>query len=412
MAEPQRPAGRAASAEAGHLYPVDIKEEKPEVLEAAAQECYAKLLEQPSSVVEFCSIPGRERVKLEASSVRSLSLYRQDSQRTLLVLNDPQQKDTVLAIYLHNSWWPVEDIVKTADPSREGLIQVQTFRERIVLFVLNYIIFGMQERSSTWDAVFVPHSERERAKIFWRSGEAVAFYTVKAKGSLCDEHSSRCYQLPVLDTVFVRKKFRRCGLGTAMLQDFCETFATEDALGISCPISAEMYQVCRQFLDTHPEEQSRLWEVEAPGDWSQRTSIWLTVQLAQNHPEREITNVLRCDFSPPSWEMASTTADDDLACRTENPQEDEPGDAGDGQVNKGAAQVLNVWALRDQAEEFKDDCDEPLDSQPGAEEHVSQRGGEMCQYKEPKKRVRRGGPKEDRAPKQLKAVPYDRGDRS
>ncbi|KAL8197510.1 UNVERIFIED_CONTAM: hypothetical protein K2H54_027631 [Gekko kuhli] len=27
-----------------------------------------------------------------------------------------------------------------------------------------------------------------------------------------------------------------------MLQDFCETFATEDALGISSPVSAEMYR--------------------------------------------------------------------------------------------------------------------------------------------------------------------------
>uniref|UniRef100_A0A8D0H391 Protein FAM169B n=1 Tax=Sphenodon punctatus TaxID=8508 RepID=A0A8D0H391_SPHPU len=172
-------------------------------------------------------------------------------------------------------------IVKTADSSREGLIQVQTFGERIVLFVLNSIIFGMLERRSANDAFFVPYSAKEGAKIFWKSGNAVAFYTVKTKGSLCDRITSQCYLLPVLDTAFVRRKHRRCGLGMKMLHDFCQSFETEAVLGISCPISAAMYEVCRRFLQAHPAERARLWEVEAPGDWSQRVSIWLKIQLEQ-----------------------------------------------------------------------------------------------------------------------------------
>ena len=31
----------------------------------------------------------------------------------------------VLAVYLNQCWWPVEDVVKTADPSRDGLISVR-----------------------------------------------------------------------------------------------------------------------------------------------------------------------------------------------------------------------------------------------------------------------------------------------
>ena len=34
----------------------------------------------------------------------------------------------------------------------------------------------------------------------------------------------------------------------------------------------------------HPEERGRLWEVEAPGGWDQRGSIWLKVQLQQSRP--------------------------------------------------------------------------------------------------------------------------------
>uniref|UniRef100_A0A672V071 Family with sequence similarity 169 member B n=1 Tax=Strigops habroptila TaxID=2489341 RepID=A0A672V071_STRHB len=189
----------------------------------------------------------------------------------------------VLAVYLNQCWWPVEDVVKTADPSRDGLISVQTFGERIVLFVLNYIIFGMLEGSSANDAFFLPHSATECAKILWRNGEAVAFYSVKMKGSLCDGTTSQCYLLPVLDTIFVRRKYRRSGLGMKMLDDFCQSFVAEDALGISCPISAAMYQVCQKFLQTYPEEQKRLWEVEAPGDWSQRVNIWLKIQMERAH---------------------------------------------------------------------------------------------------------------------------------
>lgn len=61
-------------------------------------------------------------------------------------------------------------------------------------------------------------------------------------GSLCDGTTSQCYLLPVLDTIFVQRKYRRGGLGMKMLHDFCQSFLAEDALGISCPISAAMYQ--------------------------------------------------------------------------------------------------------------------------------------------------------------------------
>ncbi|XP_053899138.1 protein FAM169B-like isoform X3 [Malaclemys terrapin pileata] len=228
----------------GHLYPVDILAGNPEVIQEAAEAYYEKLLQQASSSPEFFSIPGGEKVKLEDSCVCFLPVYREDPKFKILVLIDPQAKERVLAIYLNQSWWPIEDIVKTADSSREGLIQVQTSGERIVLFVLNSIIFGMLERSSANDTFFVSHSAKESAKIFWRNGDAVAFYTVKMKGSLCDVNTSQCYLLPVLDTVFVRRKYRRCGLGMKILHDFCQSFVTEDALGISCPISADMYQEC------------------------------------------------------------------------------------------------------------------------------------------------------------------------
>ncbi|XP_033922145.1 protein FAM169B isoform X3 [Melopsittacus undulatus] len=226
----------------GCLYLVDALAGDPEVLQADAETYYAELVKKSSSIPDVFLIPGGEEVKLEESCVYFVPLYRNNPTCKMLVLTDPKDKETVLAVYLNQCWWPVEDVVKTADPSRDGLISVQTFGERIVLFVLNYIIFGMLEGSSANDAFFLPHSATECAKILWRNGEAVAFYSVKMKGSLCDGATSQCYLLPVLDTIFVRRKYRRSGLGMKMLDDFCQSFVAEDALGISCPISAAMYQ--------------------------------------------------------------------------------------------------------------------------------------------------------------------------
>uniref|UniRef100_A0A8C6VR86 Protein FAM169B n=1 Tax=Naja naja TaxID=35670 RepID=A0A8C6VR86_NAJNA len=265
------------------LFLVDIKDENLGSLETGLCNNQAKLMEEALSAAEELSVPGQKNIKVEASSMTFLPLYRDDSECCLLVLTDPQDKNRVLAIYLNNSWRLPEDVIKTSDPFREGLKQVQTFQERIVLFVLNCIIFGMLERSLTDDTVFVPHPKKEDARIFWKSGEAVAFYTIKRRGNLCDGHTSQCYMLPVLDTMFVRKKFRRRGLGMQMLQDFCQSFPSEDALGLSCPLSADMEKVCQKFLESYPKEQPRLWEVEAPGDWTQRVNIWLKIQLEQTH---------------------------------------------------------------------------------------------------------------------------------
>ncbi|KAL0168061.1 hypothetical protein M9458_036283, partial [Cirrhinus mrigala] len=59
--------------------------------------------------------------------------------------------------------------------------------------------------------------------------------------SLCDGCTGQSYQLPVLDTVFVRSHWRRTGLALQMLEDFCSSQPSESVLGISFPLSPGMY---------------------------------------------------------------------------------------------------------------------------------------------------------------------------
>ncbi|XP_073918225.1 protein FAM169B-like isoform X2 [Castor canadensis] len=270
----------AAGGAAG-IYPVDILEDDPTGHQEASLAYYTSLGEGAGTPGIF-TLPTGEQVNLETSSVCFCTVHRDKPQHKLLVLVSPQDTKTVVAVYLKESWWSTEDVLRTSDPTREGLVKVQSFGERIVLFILNVIIFGRLERSLDDDGMFfLPHSVKEQAKILWRNGAAVGFYSTKMKGSLCGNGTSVCYLLPVFDTVFVRKQHRHQGLGTAMLQDFCETFPEDEALGISSPISPAMYQVCRHFLLACPEERGRLWEVAPPGAWGQRVNIWLKVQLQQ-----------------------------------------------------------------------------------------------------------------------------------
>jgi len=39
--------------------------------------------------------------------------------------------------------------------------------------------------------------------------------------------------------------------------------------------------VCRSFLQQHQEHLEQLYEVAAPGDWTQRWNIWLSIQLGR-----------------------------------------------------------------------------------------------------------------------------------
>ncbi|PKU38095.1 soluble lamin-associated protein of 75 kda [Limosa lapponica baueri] len=50
-----------------------------------------------------------------------------------------------VALYLAGQWWSIDDIVRTSIPARQGLHQVKSVGERIVLYVLNRIIYRKQE---------------------------------------------------------------------------------------------------------------------------------------------------------------------------------------------------------------------------------------------------------------------------
>ncbi|XP_010187545.1 PREDICTED: soluble lamin-associated protein of 75 kDa [Mesitornis unicolor] len=101
------------------------------------------------------------------------------------------------------------------------------------------------------------------------------WWTLTPRGyprSVCSSYRNLRYRLPVLDTMFVRRKHRGKDTGLLILEDFVDSF-TEDLLGLRYPMTSFMYTACKQYLEKYPMNHSFLWEVEGAGHSFQRRSI-------------------------------------------------------------------------------------------------------------------------------------------
>ncbi|XP_026722273.1 soluble lamin-associated protein of 75 kDa isoform X1 [Athene cunicularia] len=258
-------------------FPVDILNTfSHEDLESSAEGYLSDLRHQDPNHCEFLSLPGHGKVTIKLGTVGFVPLYGEEQTHKVLGLFAPRDSLTAVALYLANRWWSVDDVLRTSVTTRQGLHKVESVGERIVLYVLNRIIYRTQEMGRN-EIPFLCHSSNDYAKILWKKGEAIGFYSVKPKGSICSSSRGESYKLSVLDTMFVRKNHRERESGLIMLEDFVDSFR-EATLGLRYPLSTFMYTACKLYLDKYPEDHNLLWEVEGAGYWFQKTSIMSTLQ--------------------------------------------------------------------------------------------------------------------------------------
>uniref|UniRef100_A0A8C5TRN0 Family with sequence similarity 169 member A n=1 Tax=Malurus cyaneus samueli TaxID=2593467 RepID=A0A8C5TRN0_9PASS len=248
-------------------FPVDILNNySHEDLENSAEDYLFNLRWGNPNAPEFFSLQDRRKVRVPISltSVGFVPLYGEEQTHKVLALFAPWDSLTAVALYLADQWWSIDDIVRTSVPARQGLHQVKSVGERVVLYVLNRIIYRTQEMDRN-EIPFLCHGSSHYAKIMWKKGEAIGFYSVKPKGSAC---RSFLHQ---------KKKHRGKDSGLIMLEDFVDSF-TEEPLGLRYPLSSFMYTACKQYLEKYPGDKNLLWQVEGGGDWFQRKSIMSIVQ--------------------------------------------------------------------------------------------------------------------------------------
>ncbi|CAK6969979.1 protein FAM169B [Scomber scombrus] len=218
------------------MYPIDLPAVDDSDLRSSSEQ-YLSSLESRRHDDEWFQSSQNSKVAITPNNVRWLQVFEDDqSEFSVLVLHPPDHLTQVVALHLHGKWWCVDDVLRTSSKSRSGLVSVQTIMERVIVFLLSQVV----ERPLQEELLFTLHPRTESCKLLWRDGQAVGFYTIKHKGSLCDSWSSQCYLLPVLDTVLVRRSWRKRGFGLQMLDDFCSSFSREEVLGVSAPLSPSM----------------------------------------------------------------------------------------------------------------------------------------------------------------------------
>ncbi|NXR83961.1 F169A protein, partial [Pycnonotus jocosus] len=258
-------------------FPVDILNNySHEELENTAEDYLFDLRWKKPNAFEYFTLPDQNKIPISVATVSFVPLYGEEQTHKVLALFAPWDSLTAVALYLADQWWSIDDIVRTSVPSRQGLHQVKSVGERVVLYVLNRIIYRTREMEEN-EIPFLCHKSNHYAKIMWKKGEAIGFYSVKPTGSVCSSPLKQEYKLPVLDTIFVRKKHRGKDTGLIMLEDYVDSF-TEGRLGLRYPLSPFVYTACKQYLEKYPGDKNLLWQVEGSGDWFQRKSILSIVQ--------------------------------------------------------------------------------------------------------------------------------------
>ncbi|XP_077378485.1 uncharacterized protein LOC144019348 [Festucalex cinctus] len=258
----------------GMEFPVDYLANVSQAeLEASAHIYMNNLLYDNADCAEQLILSDSTKVSVDISRVGYVPLYGSSDKVRMLALFSPSDPLTAVALYLLGQWWTVDNILRTSDPTRDGIIKVTTIGERIVLYVLNRVIYRVREMNSEGEFPFLCHGEKDYAKICWRNGEAVGFYSVKPTGSLYNYFSTKTYHLPVMDSIFVRKCHRGDGFGLQMLEDFVRVSFQHDCVGLRSPLTKAMYKLCEKYLCQYPQDTDLLWEVEGVGGPNQRFNI-------------------------------------------------------------------------------------------------------------------------------------------
>uniref|UniRef100_A0A3Q2XM72 Uncharacterized protein n=1 Tax=Hippocampus comes TaxID=109280 RepID=A0A3Q2XM72_HIPCM len=306
-------------------FPVDFLANVSQAeLEASAHNYLNNLLHNNTDSAEQLILTDSTKViHVDISRVGYVPLYGSGDKTRMLALFSPADPLTAVALYLLDQWWTVDDILKTSDLARDGVVEVKTVGERIVLYVLNRVIYRVREMNSEEELPFLCHGEKDYAKICWSNGEAVGFYSVKPSGSLHNYLSTRRYQLPVMDSLFVRKCHRGNGFGLRMLEDFVLSFQ-DGCVGLRYPLTKAMYKMCEKYLCQYPEDTDLLWEVEGVGGPNQMFNIRMAeaVTVSRDNGKDADNLTLELNTVAVAVEKGKAGEDQTVASKTESSQKE------------------------------------------------------------------------------------------
>ncbi|XP_062828395.1 soluble lamin-associated protein of 75 kDa isoform X2 [Anolis carolinensis] len=326
-------------------FPVDLLDNYSHAdLESSGEDYLADLRCGDPENPAFLSFGNNVKIPICLSTVGFVPIYGGEERHKVLALFAPEDSLTAVALFLAHQWWTIDDVLRTSASSREGLLRAKSIGERVVLYVLNRIIYRKQEIEKN-ELPFLCHGSHDYAKILWKKGEAIGFYSVKLPGSKCGTFLNLSYQLPVLDTMFVRKKHREKDFGLLMLEDFVDSF-TENILGLRFPLSPFMYAACQKYFERYPGDHDLLWEVEGIGHWHQRTPVASILQRDSSKYKENESHISQNEDNLLQTAIDHSIADEQATEPSEAQQSVDAHKSKDGlDVCEGTSEEINVVTL-------------------------------------------------------------------
>ncbi|XP_031573703.1 soluble lamin-associated protein of 75 kDa-like [Actinia tenebrosa] len=255
-------------------YPVDLVKSFRDLNDANYDTQLNGLRETPNSL--HCWICGVEK-NIKTLTIKDFDIF-DDGLRghQLCGLRCDREKPHFVGLKVAGRWWNIEEILSSESNPRNGLMEIKTLGDRLLLSVLNTIVYNQHEKASE-EPMFESHPPNEAGKIMWQSGKAVGFYTVKKKGKLISHFLPEVWEMNMLDTIFVRKDYRSKGLAKHMVEDFIDDFPKE-YIGFSYPLTVPLTSICFNILKRRKEDRDRVWECREPGGMHGRINLWRSLK--------------------------------------------------------------------------------------------------------------------------------------
>ncbi|MEQ2275626.1 hypothetical protein XENORESO_006266 [Xenotaenia resolanae] len=104
------------------MYPIDLPSVDHTELTSASENYMASLNATPSNHKWFGSLLTSKKIAITPANISQFQLFEDDHTAcTVLALHPTHDQTQVLALYLHNQWWELDDVLRTSSKSRHGL---------------------------------------------------------------------------------------------------------------------------------------------------------------------------------------------------------------------------------------------------------------------------------------------------
>lgn len=180
--------------------------------------------------------------------------------------------DACGAVQVSGRWLRLASLLQAEPSPPDGWWPVRSASERAALYLLSQHVYGSWERNARRGELrWQPVPLEDAALLLWCGGQAVGFASLKLRGQLLDG-GPEYFMMDVLDTVYVRRRWRRRGHAGRLLQRLLSERAGR-RLGVTRPVPAMWRLICA-VLTAHPAARPTLFLVQWAGSEGYRTNAW------------------------------------------------------------------------------------------------------------------------------------------